>query len=64
MVIRSTYTFVELEVPKELYDFVVRAMIDADYSHVFDIGVKPEVGKDCGPIDMHGIALTRKVDDA
>lgn len=56
---RVTYTFVELEVPAELYDFVVQKMIEADYSHVFDVGVKPEVGKDCGPLDMHGIALIR-----
>lgn len=56
---RVTHTFVELEVPADLYDFVVQKMIEADYGHVFDVGVKPEVGKDCGPLDMHGIALTR-----
>lgn len=55
-----TYTYVELEVPAEFYDFVVKAMIEAGYGHVFDVGVKPEVGKDCGPIDMRGLALTRQ----
>jgi hypothetical protein len=59
LTLRSTHTFVELEVPAELYDFVTKAMIDADYGHVFEVGSKPEPGKDSGPIDMHGIALTR-----
>jgi hypothetical protein len=57
--LRSTHTFVELEVPAALYDFVARAMIDADYRHVFQGRATPEAGRDCGPIDMHGIALTR-----
>jgi hypothetical protein len=56
---RTTHTFVELEVPAEFYDFVIKAMLDADYHHVFEVGTTPEPGKDSGPIDMHGIALTR-----
>lgn len=54
-----TYTFAQLAVPAELYDFVVQKMLDANYGHVFEVGVRPEVGKDCGRIDMHGLALTR-----
>ena len=54
-----TYTFAELEVPAEVYDLIAAKLIEAGYGHVFDVGVRPEVGKDCGPIDMMGIALTR-----
>jgi hypothetical protein len=63
MTIRATHTYVELEAPPALYDFVVGKMIEAEYGHVFDGGVTPEAGKDCGPIDMHGLALTRGAAD-
>jgi hypothetical protein len=59
MTIRATHTYVELEAPPAPYDFVVAKMIEAEYGHVFDGGVTPEAGKDCGPIDMQGLALTR-----
>ena len=35
------------------------AMLDAEYHHVFEVGSSPEPGKDSGPIDLTGIALTR-----
>jgi hypothetical protein len=54
-----TYTFAELDVPAEVYDLIAGKLIEAGYGHVFNVGVKPEAGKDCGPINMHGIALTR-----
>jgi hypothetical protein len=54
-----TYTFATLDVPPALYDFVVKKLYEAGYGHAFEVGVSPEPGKDCGPIDMHGIALTR-----
>lgn len=46
---RSTHTYVTLEVSQETYDEVRRLLLAADYQHVFHDGL----------IDMHGIALER-----
>lgn len=55
MTIRSTYTYVELEVSREAYDEIRRKLIAADYDHCFEIGDQKPEGS--GPIDMHGLAL-------
>lgn len=45
---RSTYTYVTLEVPKEFYEFVADKLKEAGYTHAFHEG---------GIIDLHGLAL-------
>lgn len=62
MTVRTTYTFATLDVPPALYDLVVQKLIEAGYDHAFEVGTLTIAGKDCGPIDMHGIALTRGTD--
>ncbi len=71
MNLRQTHTFAELEVPAELYDLVARKLLEASYRHCFEVDafhgrhdvtrerVLDGIGADVGPIDMHGIALTR-----
>lgn len=44
----NTYTFVTLEVPQSVYDFVAARLREASYGHAFGEG---------GIIDMHGIGL-------
>jgi len=59
---RATYMFVELEVPAEVYDLIARKLIEAEYAHCFEVGapIYGDTGaSDFGPIDMHGLALTR-----
>ena len=46
----STYTFVELEIPAEMYDWFRKTLAEAGYEHCF---------MDDGTIDMHGIGLIR-----
>jgi len=50
---RTTHTYVTMEVPKELHDLVRANMEAAGYQHAIN---------DEGEIDMHGIALVAEVD--
>lgn len=49
MTLRSTYTYVELEVSAAAYDEIAGKLRAADYDHAFNDGT----------IDMHGIGLTK-----
>jgi hypothetical protein len=48
--LRTTYTYVELEISPQAYDEIADKLRAADYGHCF--------GED-GTIDMHGLALVR-----
>jgi hypothetical protein len=52
MTLRTTYTYVELEVSAAAYDEIAGKLRAADYDHAFNDGT----------IDMHGIGLTRAAD--
>jgi hypothetical protein len=52
MTLRSTYTYVELEVSAAAYDEIAGKLRAAGYDHAFHGGT----------IDMHGIGLTRAAD--
>jgi hypothetical protein len=60
MAIRQTHTYAEFELSKAAYDEIATKLLAAGYGHAFEIGAMIEVGKDCGPIDMHGIGVTRE----
>ena len=47
--IRYTYTVVELELPKEMFEYIKKKLLDAKYFHCFS-----ESGK---TIDMAGICV-------
>lgn len=47
---RSTHTYVEMELSQDAYDEIAKNMRETGYDHAF--------GKD-GTIDMHGLAVTR-----
>ena len=51
---RSTYTYVTLEVPKPFYDFVTAKLKGAGYDHA--------INAEC-EIDMHGLALIAQTVD-
>ncbi len=54
---RTTRTYVLLEVPKGMFDFVLDRMKEAGYEHaIIDKGGEVH-------IDMHGIALAPQPDD-
>jgi hypothetical protein len=50
MTVRSTYTFVELELSPGAYDEIAHKLKAAAYDHCFG---------ERGAIDMHGLAVTR-----
>lgn len=50
MLLRTTHTFVLLDVPYEMYNLVREKLIAAGYDHAVDDTEKT--------LDMHGIALT------
>jgi hypothetical protein len=52
MTLRTTYTYVELEVSAAAYDEIAGKLRAAGYDHAFHGGT----------IDMHGIGLTRAAD--
>lgn len=52
---RTTHTFVELEVSPAAYREIRAKLLAADYGHCFDIGDREQTGT--GPIDMTGIAV-------
>ena len=57
MTLRTTYTFVELEVSSAVYDEIAAKLREAGYDHAFIEGAN-------GAIDMHGIGLVREEDDS
>lgn len=50
MTIRSTHTYVTMEVPPELYYLVRQKLLAAGYDHA--------VNDEARELDMHGLALT------
>lgn len=52
--IRSTYTYVIMELSPAAYDEIAQKMREAGYDHVFN---------EDGEIDMHGIAVSSKPSD-
>jgi hypothetical protein len=57
MTLRTTYTFVELELSPGAYDEIAHKLKTAGYDHCFN----PANGN--GAIDMHGLAVTRASED-
>lgn len=55
MTIRTTHTYVELEICEPAYREIRAKLFAAGYSHAFEIGDSKEHGR--GPIDMTGIAV-------
>lgn len=53
MTLRTTYTYVELEVSAAAYDEIAGKLRAAGYDHAFQDGT----------IDMHGLALTRATEE-
>lgn len=49
MAVRGTRTYVELPVPREVWELIWSKLNDAGYDHAID--------NDEGVIDMHGLAL-------
>lgn len=49
--IRSTYTYVTMELSAAAYDEIAQKMREADYGHAFN---------EDGEIDMHGIAVIKE----
>jgi hypothetical protein len=58
MNLRQTHTFAELELSAAAYDEIAAKLREAGYDHAFELGPSgvPYAG---GPIDMHGIGVTR-----
>jgi hypothetical protein len=54
MILRTTHTYVELEISEAAYK-EIRTKLLAAYLHCFEIGDRDEDGS--GPIDMSGIAV-------
>jgi len=52
MTLRTTYTYVELEVSAAAYDEIAGKLRAAGYDHAFHDGT----------IDMHGLALIKQVE--
>jgi hypothetical protein len=52
MMLRTTYTYVEMEVSAATYDEIAGKLRAAEYDHAFHDGT----------IDMHGIGLTKAAD--
>lgn len=54
MGVRQTHTYAELELSKAAYDEIAKKLRDAGYDHAF---------MEDGTIDMHGIGVTREVNE-
>jgi hypothetical protein len=52
MLLRTTHTYVELEVSESTYKEIREKLLLADYHHCFEVR-----DHGTGPIDMHGLAL-------
>jgi hypothetical protein len=50
--LRSTHSYVTMDVPPEFYDLVHQKLLDAGYDHA--------VNDKEGELDMHGIALVKQ----
>jgi len=58
--LKQTHTFVDLEVPRALFEHVEARLKEAGYEHAFEYDEEDHPGKDrprVVRIDMHGIAL-------
>ncbi|HTH42906.1 MAG TPA: hypothetical protein VL498_07060 [Terracidiphilus sp.] len=55
MGLRTTHTYVKLEVCEPAYREIRAKLFAAGYSHAFEVGDSKEHGR--GPIDMTGIAV-------
>ena len=55
MGLRTTHTYVELEICEPAYREIRAKLVAADYSHCFEVGDRGENGR--GPIDLTGIAV-------
>ena len=57
--LRSTYTYVTLEVSESTYYEIYDRLREAGYDHCFN---KSDSGSKAPDIDMHGLALVKKSD--
>lgn len=61
MGVKQTHTYAELEVSAEAYAEIATKLVEAGYSHVFELSGNGITNR--GAIDMHGLALTTKRTD-